>query len=498
MQLKLVDTLVAHDLDGWIVCVYEDETVTTIRELLANSGVPDATGAEALVAVVSDAVSSKEFVGKPGTTWMLRPLGVLPTARVALVGLGKRAEAASWRVARGVALGARSLRTSGARRIGIASFDCDRAAVSDGVVSGLYDFLKYRTPTEEPPTVEEVFIEGSQELLDDVRRGEVVAEAVNFCRNVNNEPPGVATPSFVATVAMQLADESTTVAVLDEVALAERGMNAILSVGQGSASPPRIVTVHYRGAADDVPVYALVGKGVTFDSGGLSIKPAASMEEMKFDKSGACVVLGVMKAVRDLRLPLNVVGVLGLAENMPDGSAYRPGDIVRAGNGKTIEVLNTDAEGRVVLADALYHAGGFKPVAMLDFATLTGAIVVALGDLCAGVMGTDEPLINELLEASKRSGERIWQLPLWPEYDEKVKSDVADIKNIGERSGGMGMAGAIAGASFLKAFVPEGCRWAHLDIAAVANGKKRAWHAAGATAFGVRLAVEWLRSRIKG
>lgn len=493
MKLSIIQSLETEGLDGWIVSFHEGECEG-----------PGAKVDKALDGVIREALENKAFEAKPNSTFWVRPLGKLPVRCIVAVGLGKRDHSIQC-LHRAYAVGARALREAGCRRIGLLQPPAGELpaaaavqALAEGVVMGLYEFQKYKSADDPHKEVVEAFIEGAEALRDDLDRGRVVAEAANFCRDLNNEPPALATPAYVADIARAMQDVAIAVTVLDENDLADKGMNAILAVGQGSVHPPRIVGLEYRGGAPDAPLYAVVGKGVTFDSGGLSLKPSQSMEDMKFDKSGACAVLGIIKACRDLRLPVNVLGVAGLAENLPGSRAYRPGDIIRAGNGKTIEILNTDAEGRVVLADALYFAGTHKPVEMVDLATLTGACVVALGDLCAGLMGNDNSLIRELLEAGERTGERVWQLPLWPEYDEKVKSGIADLKNIGERSGGTGMAGAIAGASFLKAFVPEDCRWAHIDIAGTANdGKKQPWRAAGATGFGVRIVVEWLRQKAR-
>ena len=489
MKFVVTDNLETRSLDAWVVPFYEGEFEG-----------PGALLDEKLEGALKAAFESHEFEGKEnGAFWVWPPSGRLPVRRVVAVGLGKRGRGVH-RLGRAYAVAVNGLRDAGYARVGLVvpSDDDDTVqAVVEGVILGDYRFLKYKSTKadDKPKELSEVAIMAASGATAAMERGVAIAEATNFCRDIGNEPPLVATPEYVAGIARAMEGDNLRVTVLDEKALAEGGMNAILSVGQGSAHPPRIVGLEYRGAAPDAPLYAVVGKGITFDSGGLSIKPAASMEDMKFDKCGACAVLGAIKAVAALHLPVNVLGVVGLAENLPGPDAYRPGDIIRAGNGKTIEVLNTDAEGRVVLADALYWAGTHNPVEMVDMATLTGACLVALGDICAGVLGNTPDLVTELRAAGERTGERLWELPLWPEYDEKIKSDVADMKNIGERAGGMGLAGTIAGASFLKNFVPETCRWAHLDIAGVANGGKKPYRAAGATGFGVRLVVDWLRAK---
>ncbi|KAB2959031.1 MAG: leucyl aminopeptidase, partial [Thermoanaerobaculia bacterium] len=277
------------------------------------------------------------------------------------------------------------------------------------------------------------------------------------------------------------------VTVLGPADLRRRGMGGILAVGGGSAHPPRMVRIELGRGARTV---ALVGKGVTFDTGGISIKPAAQMDEMKWDKCGACTVLGVLEAAARLRLPVRLRAYLPLAENMPDGTAYRPGDIVRCANGKTVEILNTDAEGRMILADALAWAASEAPDEMVEFSTLTGACVVALGPTGAGLFSPDDELASGLLSAADAAGERLWRLPLWSEFLEEMRGAHADLRNSGGRWGG-----AATAAAFLSQFVGASARWAHLDIAGpayVGEGKAKR----GATGYGVALTVDWLRSTL--
>jgi leucyl aminopeptidase len=317
---------------------------------------------------------------------------------------------------------------------------------------------------------------------------ETVADAVVTARDLANTPPNVATPGWIEERAGELALRlGASLTVLDAAELARRGMGGVLAVGSGSSQPPRMLrlTVGDRG-----PAIALVGKGVTFDTGGISIKPAANMDEMKYDKSGACATLGALQASAHLGLPLRLSAYLPLAENMPGGGAYRPSDIVRCYNGKTVEVLDTDAEGRMILADALAWAAEEKPAAILEFSTLTGACTIALGDQAAGLFAPDDELAGELERAAVDAGERIWRLPLFPEHLEELKGTHADLKNVAGRYGGASKA-----AAFLSQFVGGVARWAHLDIAGVANVKPQpGGPPAGATGFGVALCVTWLRS----
>jgi leucyl aminopeptidase len=316
-----------------------------------------------------------------------------------------------------------------------------------------------------------------------------IAEAAAFSRTLANTPPNEATTLWMAERAREMAESrGITVTVLDETEMARRGMNGILAVGSGSAHPPRLVRLDW---GTEGPVIALVGKGVTFDTGGISIKPAQSMEDMKYDKCGACNVLGIVQAVADLGLKVRIRAYCPLTENMPGGKAYRPGDIIRFYNGKMVEITNTDAEGRLILADAMAWAAEEKPDALLEFSTLTGAIVVALGHQAAGLFTPDDGLASELLDASAHTGERLWRMPLYPEYLEDMKGVHADLKNSAGRAGSSSTA-----AAFLSQFVGDMTSWAHLDIAGVAylsadvSGKR-----AGATGFGIASTVSWLRRR---
>ncbi len=319
----------------------------------------------------------------------------------------------------------------------------------------------------------------------------IVAEAAAWARDLGNTPANDLGPvEFAGHVRAMGRRHGFTVRVFDKKRIEKERMAGLLAVNSGSVRPPRFVIGEYRPTrARGTAV--LVGKGITFDSGGISIKPSASMGEMKYDMMGAATVFAVLQAVRRLRLPVRLVSLAPITENLPSGSACRPGDILRMRNGKTVEVDNTDAEGRLVLADALTYAGAYRPDVMLDFATLTGAVLVALGLECAGIMTPDDGLARELKAAGEAVGERVWRLPLWDEYLENLKSEFADMRNTGGRN-----AGTINGGIFLKQFVPPGVPWAHVDFAAVAHmEKEQAGWPSGATGFGVALTVEFLKRR---
>jgi leucyl aminopeptidase len=325
----------------------------------------------------------------------------------------------------------------------------------------------------------------SQSAID---RGRVVGESINQTRRLVNEPPAMIYPESFADRAAELAsDAGLSIEIWDEPRLATEGCRAILAVGAGSSKKPRLVILRHDGGGDDPPI-ALVGKGVTFDSGGLSLKPSESMTDMKCDMAGAATVVGVMSAVARLGVKRNVIGFCGLAENMVSGDSYKLGDVIETRSGKTIEILNTDAEGRVVLADTLDVAVSYRPAAMVDLATLTGACMVALGNEVAGLMTNDQPLCDQLRSAADQVGEPVWQLPMFELYDEKVKSCIADIKNVGEGRWG----GAITAAKFLQNFVRE-VPWVHIDIAGPAFAESPLPHRdAGATGVMVRTLVRWI------
>jgi leucyl aminopeptidase len=362
------------------------------------------------------------------------------------------------------------------------------AHLAFGAALRSYRFDKYRTTekTEKKPSLTDITVatETAGAAKEAYRALGATAEAVFFTRDLVSEPANTLYPETLAEQAAQLSEFGLAVEILDEDRMRELGMGALLGVGQGSTRPSRLVVIEHRGGKAGGDPLGFIGKGVTFDTGGISIKPAAGMGEMKWDMAGAGVVIGLMRLLGQRRAKVNAVGIVGLVENMPSGSAQRPGDIVRSMSGQTIEVLNTDAEGRLVLADALWYCQDrFKPQLMIDLATLTGAVVVALGHDNAGLFANDDELADRLIAAGKAVGEPLWRLPLGDSYDRAIDSDAADVKNIAGDRG----AGSIIGAQFLKRFV-NNVPWAHLDIAGVAWSKKDTPTVPkGATAFGVRL-----------
>jgi leucyl aminopeptidase len=441
--------------------------------------------------------------------------------RVLFLGLGLRAEAdaeslrkfAGRAVRRAEALGVSSLHLSVPVLGGAGGAAGSLQAAAEGLGLAAWDFRELRSTVGRkeplPPLVSEASLSLNPSVAETsgaaispaeeeaaIRRGAARAEGANFARTLQNRPGNIATPVHLAEAAAELAREHGLGLTLlgPEEMRAER-MGALLSVAQGSEEEPRLIVLEYRGGRGGEAPLALVGKGLTFDTGGISIKPAQGMEEMKFDMSGGAAVLGALKAIALLELPVNVVGVVPASENHISGRATRPGDVVWTRAGKSVEIINTDAEGRLILADALsYTVDRFRPAAMVDCATLTGACVIALGNQAAAVFGRDDSLVQELRDAGDRSGERCWPLPLWPAYRKQLDSPVADLKNVGGRE-----AGSVTAALFLAEFVDPEIPWAHLDIAGTAYGDPRApYFRKGGFGLPTRLFVEWVCRRAEG
>jgi leucyl aminopeptidase len=445
-------------------------------------------------------VASEDFGGKRDEIAVVYPDG--PVRRIALVGMGdadkigrnaiRRAAAAFAKRARAMGVQTAAVHLAAEARGGASQEEAGQA-LAEGLGFGAWFFREMKRPSDDQkPLLEEVAIVGAEDaaaMERGHRIGAAIAAGQAYTRGLQVLPGNVCTPAFLAARAEELAARhGFRVTVLDRAALEKEGMHALLAVGQGSAQEPRFIALEYDGL-EGAPV-VLVGKGVTFDTGGISIKPAQSMEDMKFDMSGAAAVLGTFEMLGRLKPRVRVVGLVPSAENMPSSSAYKPGDVVRSHYGKTIEVVNTDAEGRLLLADALSYARRYAPACVLDAATLTGAIVIGLGHTATGVMGTDERLIDEIRAAGERADERVWPLPLWDEYREHIKSDIADVKNSGGRP-----AGSITAGWFLREFV-DGFPWAHLDIAGTAySDREDATRAKGPTGVMVRLFGEFLLAR---
>ena len=446
--------------------------------------------------LVQSAIEAEEFSGKEGETayFHLVGNGKLKFRRLLLVGVGDEKEYRSPQVSEMAGTAVRSLRAKNAKSIAVVprvkGNDEETARRStEGAFIALFDPDKYRTVDKEQKTVDRLVVVidgGDQAALDrGVHAGTVVGEAINFTRDLANEPGAYMTPSDMAERARDIANEfGLSIDVLDEARMEQEGMGSLLSVAHGSEQPAKLIILKYTPAnveSDDKELLSFVGKGVTFDSGGISLKPGEHMELMKYDMTGAATVMGAMRAIAQLKPPIPILGVAPCTENLPSGKATKPGDVVKAMTGKTIEIINTDAEGRLILADAIAYAKKLGATKIIDMATLTGAVSIALGDVNTAVLGTDQELIDEIISAGREVGEKYWQLPLDKEYSKQIKSDIADIKNVGGRK-----AGTITAAAFIKEFT-DGVAWAHLDIAGTAWGDDaKPFRSKGPTGIAVR------------
>ncbi|HSH44361.1 MAG TPA: leucyl aminopeptidase [Longimicrobiales bacterium] len=466
---------------------------------------------EAMGGLLSRLMTRGDFAGRQGETLVVYPHDVgFPAERVLLIGVGRREDYAMQSLRKAVGGAVREAERMRVTELTLALGHLERKSehmgpqvASRGAVEGAvlaawdYRDLKTVPPPDDEPVVRldsVVLLAQDEEEAEEMRAGadvgRIVAEAENLARELAAKPGNVATPSHLAEVAEAIAEEGgMDITVLDRAGMEAEGLRGVLGVAAGTREEPRFIVLEYRGAGDARPV-ALVGKGVTFDTGGISLKPPQKMEEMKYDMSGAAAVLGAMQAVARLRPRVNVVAVVPATENMPSGTATKPGDVLRMYSGKTVEVINTDAEGRLILADALAYAQKFEPVAMVNAATLTGAVVIGLGHEAIGLMGNDGGLMDQVRAVGERTGERCWPLPLWDEFRKQIDSDVADIKNTGGRP-----AGSITAGWFLKEFVGD-VPWVHLDIAGTAYRSEPApYLRKGPTGVPTRLFIEWIRER---
>ncbi|MGZ8211433.1 MAG: leucyl aminopeptidase [Burkholderiales bacterium] len=470
------------------------------RTLSAPARAVDSLAGGALARIVKRG----DMDGKNGTALTLHDVGAVAAERVILVGLGREADFNERRYREAVATAMRAVASTGAATsefhltaLEVKGRDAAWRAQQAVTVAeeGAYRFEQMKSRRERSPSAlrEVVLAVADREDLRAAARGAAhgtaLAAGMALTKDLGNLPPNVCTPTYLAAQAKELGKRyRMKVQVLERADMQKLGMGSLLSVAQGSAQPPKFVVIEYGGGAKSAKPVVLVGKGITFDTGGISIKPAPEMDEMKFDMSGAGTVLGTLKAVAELKLPLPVVGLIPTTENMPGGRATRPGDIVKSMSGQTVEILNTDAEGRLILCDALTYAERYQPAAVVDIATLTGACVIALGHVASGLFSNDDALATELLEAADAAYDRAWRMPVWDDYQEQLKSNFADFANIGGRP-----AGSVTAACFLSRFATK-YKWAHLDIAGTAwrGGKEK-----GATARPVPLLTQFLVDRAR-
>jgi leucyl aminopeptidase len=495
----LIETgaLEAATTEALVVTAYEDA-----KEFPATTAAVD----KALGGAVRDLLDSGDFKGKRNETALLRPAGKIPAKRVLVVGLGKQADFSLDRAREAVGKATRTLRDLGVKRLtmgvpgdgGKLTATQQGQAVAEGVLLGSYSMDEFKTTKKEDlKSLDAVSIRlGSDDAAfnQGLETGKRIAGGAILARNLISRPGNVCTPTLLAQTAEELAKESKGTLKTTVYSFAESqamGLGAFCAVAQGSEEPAQFIVMEYKPQNAKGKPVAIVGKGITFDTGGISIKPSAGMEAMKYDMAGAAATLGIVKNLVALQLPIHVVAIVPATENMPSGKAYKPGDIVTSLSGQTIEVVNTDAEGRVILCDGLtYAARTFQPEWIVDMATLTGACVVALGHGAIGMLGTSSEVMDQLRAAGDTTGEKVWELPLWEEYQDLLKSDIADMKNSAGRD-----AGTIAGAVFLGKFV-EKTPWVHLDIAGTAwTEKDKPYVPKGAVGVGVRLLTEVLTQR---
>jgi len=453
---------------------------------------------------ISSILRRGDLEGKPGQTLLLHNIPNLPSERVLLVGCGKEKEFNENRYRDTAAKAVSVLKDTGATEVTSYLTELDvkgrdiswkvRQAV-EVTEAALYRFDQLKSkPDNSRRALRRVVLAvpkrsdlGPGEQA--IREGRAIAEGMKLARDLGNLPGNLCTPAYLAEQAVEIGKQyGLKITVLEKNDMEKLGMGALLSVARGSRQPPKLIVLEYHGGKEGEPPVALVGKGLTFDAGGISIKPAANMDEMKYDMCGGASVLGAVKAAAELKLPLNIVGIIPSSENLPDGDANKPGDIVTSMSGQTVEVLNTDAEGRLILSDALTYAERYKPAVVIDIATLTGACVIALGAHASGLLANNDQLAREILGAGKYTYDRAWQLPLWDEYQKQLDSNFADMANIGGRE-----AGTITGACFLARYA-KNFKWAHLDIAGTAwkTGKEK-----GATGRPVPLLVQFLINRAR-
>jgi leucyl aminopeptidase len=457
-----------------------------------------------LSGILGNLMETGDFRAKLGETAVLYPQGRLDFKRILILGLGKRRDLTVEKLRRAYGFAGRKLRELKVKSVSVQAFETNHPVVKlqessqamiEGILLSNYKLGLYKTTEEDQKiSLENVALwkekrKGIGEISRGLGNGETFSWATNLSRDLANRPGNYLTPARLGEEANRLAREGKfKCTVLPASEIKKLKLDTFLSVAAGSKEPPKLIVLEYKPVQRSVNKLALIGKGITFDAGGLSLKSTENMLQMKSDMTGGAVVISTVAACAKLKLPLHLVGIVPATENLPSGSALKVGDVITSHSGKTIEVLNTDAEGRLILADALSYSQGFKPDAVVDVATLTGSIKIALGTVCAGLFGNHQGLKTRMIRAGQISGERVWEMPLWEEYEEFLKSDLADIKNVGGRPGG-----SILAAKFLENFV-GGAPWVHVDLAGVDFGEKDdSYHVKGATGFGARLLLQFLK-----
>jgi leucyl aminopeptidase len=490
---------------GDIARIKADAIVVNLFEGIKQPGGATAAVDKALNGAISSLISRGGINGKFGEVNIVHTFGRLPAGIVAIVGLGKREDFNVDNIRAVTGEYCRILRKVNCHKIAtilhgtgidVIEPEASAQAITEGTLLGLYSFTKYKKPEYE--NINEMLIVVREEeivsiLEPAIGKGKLIAEAVNLARDMGNEPANYMTPSQMAEIAQEIASKhDLEIKIFNREDMEAIGMGALLGVAKGSNQPPKLIILSYRGDEGSDKTLGFLGKGITFDSGGISIKPSEGMADMKDDMAGAAAVMTALVAIAQLKPKINVTAIIPTTENLPSGSALKPGDVLKAMNGKTIEVISTDAEGRLILADALSYARKLELSPLIDLATLTGACRVALGMLYSGLFGNDKDLINEVLGAAQRTGEKMWHMPMPKEYKEQIKSDIADIKNTGNRYGG-----ALTAALFLAEFA-DNTPWVHIDIAGPRlSNKESGYVVKGATGFGVRTLIELALNKAK-
>ncbi|HWR43080.1 leucyl aminopeptidase [Sporomusa sp.] len=492
MNIEVINGTVTESLsDTVIVNLFEDGLIP---------GGALGTADEALNGHIDEIIRDMPGCGKYGETTVIHTLGAISAKRIILLGLGKKAEFSLDKARALMAIAMRAARRLGSKTIAISlpgagsgGLNCRQAAqaVVEGAIMGLYQFKYYKSGKKEISNIEQLLIvENDAETLDAIKTGaelgRIVAESVNYARDLINHPAQYMTPTKIAWHAEEIAKQyGLEISLLEKEDMQQQGMGALLAVAQGSIEPPKLIILKYIGDPSNPETIAYVGKGITFDSGGISIKPSQNMDEMKRDMAGGGAVLGAMMAIGQLKPKVNILAVVPCTENMPSGSAFRPGDIITSMSGKTIEVINTDAEGRLILADAVTYAIKLGATKIIDLATLTGACVVGLGTFYSGVITNNRQWCQEIIDVAKQTGEKMWELPNDEEYLEQIKSSIADLKNSGGRAGGTITAGL-----FIGQFA-DNTPWVHVDIAGTADADKdKGYNLKGGTGAGVRTLIQ--------
>ncbi len=494
MEIKVAfDNISEVEADAVILCLFEGK-----NRLEGDLAAIDS----ALEGIVTRLLNRGEIKGKPGQLTIIHTLGKLPCSRVVVCGIGKEEELNLEIIRKTVAEACRSLEQKNVDTITIQAFRSDKIttdslsqAITEGALLGTYSFRRHVTKEAEHGSIKQLtLLANNENLISEIEsgcmKGQIIADAAIKARDMVNEPANFMTPSDMATLARQTGEDTgLEVEILDKEAMQKLGMGALLGVARGSEQPPKFIIMKYTGRETSDIDIALIGKAITFDSGGISIKPSAGMAEMKDDMSGGAAVIAAMGAVARLKPKINILGLIPATENLPSGNALKPGDVITQMEGKTIEIISTDAEGRLALSDAIGYARKQGVKQIVDIATLTGAMQVALGDVCSGAFANNQELVHKIIVAGEEAGERVWQMPMYDEYKEQNKSDVADIKNTGGR-----LAGSITAAQFLGEFVGD-IPWVHLDIAGTAyTDKTKGYKIKGATGVPVRTLVNLVLS----